>query len=138
MRVKQMLAIGASLLVIGIVVTMLMTKHKYISKTNFESNSTVFIQFEIDGQIEYRQLDKDDTSQIIEILDDRFEYRENYSCGFSASSAIVIDGVSYYIASDGCPFLLDTSSNLYFKISKENKHEISNIFAKYGGIVYWK
>ena len=98
----------------------------------------MFIQFEYCGHIECHQLTSQEATRIIEILDNHFEYRENYACGFSENSAILINGVAFYVASDGCPFLLDTSTNLFFKISREGKQEISSIFAEYGGIVFWK
>lgn len=106
-------------------------------RTMISTEASVRIQFQGQGKPESRTLVREEAQRLISILRDRREYRENYACGFSADLSIVIDGVEYDIASDGCPFLLDTSTGLFFEIAKEEKQILAELFAKYGGAVYW-
>ena len=106
-------------------------------RTKIPAEASVRIQYQDQGKTQAWSLVREEAQRLISILRDRREYRENYSCGFSADLSIVIDGVEYDIASDGCPFLLDTSTGLFFEISKEEKQILAELFAKYGGAVYW-
>ena len=106
-------------------------------RTMISTEASVRIQFQGQGKPESRTLVREEAQRLISILRDRREYRENYSCGFSEELSILIDGVEYDIASDGCPFLLDTSTGLFFEISKEEKQILAELFAKYGGLVHW-
>ena len=107
------------------------------TRTKIPAEASVRIQFQDQGKTQAWSLAREEAQRLISILRDRREYRENYSCGFSADLSIVIDGVEYDIASDGCPFLLDTSTGLFFEISKEEKQILAELFAKYGGLVHW-
>ena len=106
-------------------------------RTIIPAEASVRIQFQDHGKTQAWTLEREEAQKLISILQDRREYRENYSCGFSANLSIVIDGVEYDIASDGCPFLLDTSTGLFFEIAKEEKQILAELLAKYGGAVYW-
>lgn len=138
MKRKQIVLVIIYILVICIIVICGNAMKRAINIVKLSKDSCVVIQYERDGKKSMQELEKDDAKIIVDILDKHVEYKENYSCGFSDALAIIIDQRTFYIASDGCPFILDTTNNLFIKISKNEKHTISDIFSKHGGIVYWQ
>ena len=132
---KALLFIGTALFIFGIVVIAMKT---VLVRTKIPSNAIIWIQFERNGQLEKHLLKQNEAKLIIDILDNHIEYYENYSCGFSSSLAVIVDDKSFFIASDGCPFLLDFSTNRFITISKAEKKAMAKLFAEYGSIVFFE
>ena len=101
-----------------------------------DGQADVFIQFDQDNERFVQKLDGDEKEFVISLLDRKIEYKEAYSCGFSSSLALLVDQRYYYIASDGCPFILDVETNKYIHITYEEKAALAELFGKYGGVVH--
>ena len=80
------------------------------------------------GRILYSGNDKEitfeDAQLIATLINGHHYYRDSPSCGFSQNAAIELYTreivYSFYVASDGCPILYDSTKGQYIKL-KENK-----------------
>ena len=99
------------------------------------SEGDLTIQFKNNDSLVSCTVSSEDSECLRRILSDHFEYRENYSCGFSPELAILSGDTVFCIASDACSIIYDTAANRFFQITNADKQSIAEIFSKYGGVV---
>lgn len=54
------------------------------------------------------------------------------SCGFTPDVAICLNGTSYCIANDTCPYIFVQESLRYFKLSEEENQTLRTLMERYG------
>jgi hypothetical protein len=108
-----------------------------LMKSNRNNMSTINngrVRFEYGDEDILTDLSEEDLNTIKEIFDNKKLYKDNPSCGFSESIAVLLndDSQIFCIARDTCPIIYSKNEGLYFKISDEENTLLRNLLIKYG------
>lgn len=77
----------------------------------------------------------EDSEALKSLFNDKALYNETPPCGFTKDFALTLDGKTFCIASDGCPFVYLYESKAYFLLSNEECNTLEALLKKYG-VVY--
>ena len=113
------------------VVLLFLLKNKV--KLNVIENAEIIFVYE-NMQI-YEPVNEQELLMIQSILDGKFFYADNLSCGFSKQIALRINGeYTFCFARDACPILYWDEKDVYIQLTEEEKGKLHNLIEKYGGI----
>ena len=104
------------------------------NRTNMSTINNGRVRFEYGDKDILTDLSEEDLNTIKEIFNNKRLYKDNPSCGFSESIAVLLndDAQIFYIACDTCPIIYYKNEGLYFKISDEENTLLRNLLKKYG------
>lgn len=103
-------------------------------RTDMSTINNGKVRFEYGDENILTDLSEEDLNTIREIFDDKKLYKDNPSCGFSESIAVLLndDSQIFCIACDTCPIIYNKNEGLYFKLSDEENILLRNLLKKYG------
>lgn len=81
-------------------------------------------------------LTAEDAEALNGLFNDKALYNETPPCGFTKDFAFTLDGKTFCIADDGCPFVYLYESKAYFLLSNEECGTLKTLLEKYGVVYY--
>ena len=78
-------------------------------------------------------LTKEETAAVCRILNGKWMYEDNPSCGFSENISITVDGVTLALACDSCGQMKNCGNGKYVFLFPQERQTIEDIFQTYGG-----
>ena len=93
----------------------------------------VTLTFHYEGTNVEAQLTDEEAGQIMELLDGKTLHRDQLACGFDENISLMVGDKRYCPACDGCCFVKDAGSGMYFKITQAERNLIDRVFAAHGG-----
>ena len=143
MKHRKFLALMTLVIVIVILALGIMTavilvqKHYKFSVDTYKNCSITYWE---DEAVVEKTIDDADGEEIYAILNGKYLFHENFSCGFSENMAIYFnDGsIAIYIASDSCGNLYSVNDKKYIAINDDDLQTIVNILQRYGMPIRWQ
>lgn len=103
------------------------------SKTNLSPAEKGQAVFEYEDTKISEMLSAEDLSAIREMFDGKELYKDNPSCGFSETIAVVLDASQVFcVARDECPVIYYKNEGQYFSLSDQENEQLRNILENYG------
>ncbi len=102
----------------------------FAPKTNISAERASLTYIYNDKAIS-KSLSNEETEALKNLFNNKRLYSDNPSCGFTENVSICFDALVFCIACDDCPIV--KLGNSFFKISKNDRETVDQIFEKYGG-----
>lgn len=80
-------------------------------------------------------LTAEDAKKLSDIFNEKALYNETPPCGFTLDFAVTLEGKTFCIASDGCPFVYVYEDEAYFLMSNDENKALAALLSEYG-VVY--
>lgn len=101
-------------------------------RVNIDKETDIFLVSVSQGNLEREKLSEQDAEVVRQMLHGSILFPEQLSCGFSDDFSISVGERKLLIAGDGCPYIYDCKTGMYFRISLEERKELLLMFSKYG------
>lgn len=79
-------------------------------------------------------LSESEANTVRRILNGKFQYSDNPSCGFTEKCAILLDGIPFALACDGCEVVKNCETGKYLSLSEGERSVLEKLFLTRGGI----
>ena len=87
------------------------------------------------GELQFTQsLSPEELREVKRIINGKLEYPDYPACVFSEKRAIVIDGIPFALACDGCELVKNCQSGKYLSLSASEHSFMEELFRIRGGI----
>ncbi len=119
-----------------IIITMIGLKY-YFFTFYINSYDSIFVMYTEDNKVNKVLVSKNDAEKIKGILNKRFLYNDNPSCGFTKYDSIKIiykngNEITICPACDNCSSFYILELDKYISTSKEDRLKLNEILKKYG------
>ena len=124
--------------IFGVVVITAAALYLLFFRTSIAKDSNATVVFKYDKINIETQLSSEDRDQIRDFFDNKILYKDMPSCGFSEDISVRFTDPkngkqqTFCIARDTCPVIYLAQSDMYFRISDEDRAELNKILEKYG------
>lgn len=78
------------------------------------------------------RLSDEDAKEVERMFEGKALYGETLPCHFTRDFALTIDGSTYCLADDGCPFIYIDEAKKYFLLTSGEYKELKALLEKYG------
>ena len=103
-------------------------------RVHLDENETATLSYKVNGKDIQANLNQEETAVVAEILNGKIPLMDiGRSCGFSTDVSIAIDGKTYCLAMDKCGSMQIAYTARYITLTEEERVQIEEIFATYGG-----
>lgn len=118
----------------ALLVLMLLAGIFYFSNSVHIGNAEGIITYSY-GELQFTQpLTEREAREAKEILNGKLEFPDNPSCGFSENCAIVMDGIPFALACDGCEVVKNCDTGKYINLSPGEREILESMFTQRGGV----
>lgn len=124
--------------IFGVVVITAAALYLLFFRTSIAKDSNATVVFKYDKINIETQLSSEDRDQIRDFFDNKILYKDMPSCGFSEDISVRFTDPkngkqqTFCIARNTCPVIYLAQSDMYFRISDEDRAELNKILEKYG------
>ena len=104
----------------------------FCRRTNIPASSCAVLKYRQKEKSVVLEMTKEDSEELRRLLNHRFLYYDNPSCGFTQGVSISFDDSVYCFACDGCNVIYDCESQMYFTIKQTEYDGLADILLRYG------
>jgi len=134
--IKKIILIVSMATILVLIIILFINNNTTPIDTSFANSASLKYHY-IDKDIDVIITDGEDINALKKMFARR-TYKDNLSCGFSPDISVTLSNgnqsITFCPARDGCPNIQIGDSNMYIRITSEQRNLLNSILGKYGMI----